>query len=68
MKYRILQPFLLLGMTLSVILYCFAMIIIWPIFFIGAIVWKIKIVHRMLDFYFNSVPEIPEPIKPNKPI
>lgn len=60
MKYRIIQPFLLLLTLLGVIIYCIAVLILWPIFLIGSWFWSFETLHDMLCFYLDLIPEIPE--------
>lgn len=60
MKNRILQPFLLLGMLLSVMVYCIVLLIIWPVFFLGGLIWKENIFWDMMNFYSDNIPDLPE--------
>lgn len=66
MKYRITQPFLILGMIISVMLYCLIMLVIWPVFLIGAYVWKFDTFWKMMDFLYSHIPEMPDSIEKGK--
>lgn len=57
---KLKQTFLNLIMLLIVILYCIIMIISWPIFFLGAFIWKNNIFIKMNSFFFDNIPTLPD--------
>ena len=60
LKYRLIQPLLSLGMILLNIIYLGTMLVLWPLFFIGGLLWKKETFWKINDFFFSSIPNIPE--------
>lgn len=57
-KYRITQPLLLLGMLLTVLLYCVISCLIWIVFFLAGFLLTKDAFWKLSDYFYKHIPKI----------